>query len=130
MAIVKFQVDALPPYKQAPASRAEQNNQTVRRGLLQERAREELGSSEPLGQRCAIAIHYSRRLGRSDSGNIVGGILDALQGIAYHNDNQVVEIRYVEDPGERDHYSVTLSDINPNGAGAMTTDPLNNILKG
>jgi Holliday junction resolvase RusA-like endonuclease len=46
-----------------------------------------------------------------DSGNIVGGILDSLQGIIYKNDNQVIQISYVEWLGKQDRYQVTVTEL-------------------
>jgi len=128
MALIRFRVNAPPPYKQTPASRSERENQALRRQLLRERAREAFGGSQPLAQHCALAIRYSRRLGRSDSGNIVGGVLDALQGVTYQDDRQVVEIRYAEEPGEQEWYDVTIREKESHAARATDGDALRDTL--
>lgn len=47
----------------------------------------------------------------SDSANIIGGILDSLEGVTYRNDRQVVEISYSESLGSQDWYQVTVAEL-------------------
>jgi len=56
-----------------------------------------------------IEIVYARAEGRSDAASIIGGKVDSLQGIAFVNDRQVVEVHYHEKRGRADEYSVRVS---------------------
>lgn len=113
MIAVTFKVENKPPYKQTPEGEAECNRQAERRDALQQRARAAFGPLRPLKRsvRCAVSIYYSRKKGKADSGNIVGGVLDALQCIAFKNDSQVAQISYIEWSGSRDWYQVTVSEL-------------------
>lgn len=116
MIAVTFVVDSAPPWKQIAADNAERARQAECRDSLQRKAREVFSGSAPLSANCAVTIHYSRSRGRSDSANIIGGILDSLQGIIFDNDNQVTEITYIEWPGSQDWYQVTITELPGNRA--------------
>lgn len=105
-----FVVDAVPPWKQIPADEAEKRRQEDRKKALQERAKKALRVA-PLSTPCTVSIRYFRKEGRSDSANIIGGVLNSLQNIIFKNDNQVVEISYTEWPGSRDWYQVTVTEL-------------------
>jgi len=67
---------------------------------------------EPMSSRISLRILYSRAKGENDSANIVGGVCDALQGVFYADDRQVVNIRYSEEilsESEDDHLVVEVS---------------------
>ncbi len=109
---VAFEVAGSPPYKQAPADANEAANQRQRRELLQQEARkaaaEAIGEG-PITGPASLSITYRRARGRADAGNIIGGILDGLEGIAYVNDYQVKEVHYAEESAKQESYSVTVS---------------------
>lgn len=111
MTAVTFVVDAMPPWKQSPADENEKRRQAERRKALQEKAREIFKASFPLLTPCAVSIRYSRKVGKSDSANIVGGVLDSLENIVFKNDNQVKEIFYAEWQGDKDWYQVTVTKL-------------------
>jgi len=105
---VTFVVDNRPPWKQTPADESEKKRQAKRKKALQEKAKEVFKTSPLPFTPYAVLIRYSRKEGRPDSANIVGGILDGLQNIIFENDNQVKEIFYTEWQGDRDWYQVTV----------------------
>ncbi len=111
MTAMTFVVDATPPWKQTPADAGERERQRERLAALQQKAREYMREANPLSGRCTVAIRYTRGQGRSDSANIIGGVLDGLQGTVLINDRQVVEIAYTEHQGSADRYQVTVSEI-------------------
>lgn len=111
MKAITFVVDSVPPYKQTPADRAERERQDTYRRALQEKAREAFANSLPFPAQCAVTIRYLRSRGQADSANIIGGILDSLQGIAFNDDRQVTEITYVEWKGNRDWYQVIVAEL-------------------
>ncbi len=110
---VSFVVDFLPPYKQAPADAQERKNQVERTEHLKITASKLVTPSLilPPTTKYAVAIHYCRSRGRSDSGNIIGGILDGLNTILYKDDSQVTEISYREWTGSSDWYQVTVTEL-------------------
>ena len=108
---ITIQVDDKPPYKQSPASEAERASQEKRRRSLKEKARETFDLPLPLISNCSFSIRYSRKNGRSDSANIIGGIADALQGVVIKNDRQITEINYAEWRGDRDWYEVIITEL-------------------
>lgn len=81
---------------------------------MQQRASASFGSRTVLSTPCAVSIRYMRNKGRSDSANIVGGILDGLQGIVFENDNQVVEIFYTEGRAAHDSFQVVVTELEAN----------------
>jgi len=103
----EFLVRGKPPYKQAPADPSEQENQRTYRQNLEAEARRHF--PETISREVRIEIIYTRAKGCSDAPNIIGGIIDSLQGIAYDNDRQVVEIHYRENRGPIDQYSVSMT---------------------
>jgi len=68
-----------------------------------------MAGRDPIQMPCHVSILYKRWRGRSDSGNIVGGILDGLQGITYINDRQVIQISYSH--ASQDTYEVIVNEI-------------------
>lgn len=101
----------MPPWKQTAADESEKRRQAERKESLQKRAKEAFKASDPISTQCAVSVHYSRKKGRSDSANIIGGILDSLQGIIFYNDNQVVEVSYTESPSSQDWYQVKVTEL-------------------
>ncbi len=106
-----FVVYAKPPYKQAPADATEREYQLERKYALQEKAREVISDYRSQDVMYSVDIRYCRHGGKSDSANNIGGILDCLQGIAFSNDKQVVEIHYTEWKGSQDWYQVTVAEL-------------------
>ena len=58
-----------------------------------------------------MKVRYVRSAGKADALNILGGIGDALQGIAYEDDRQIRRVEYVEERGERDEYWVEVEPL-------------------
>ena len=56
-----------------------------------------------------IEITYHRGKGRADSTNIIGGIADALNKIAYNDDRQIKEVHYSENKKTTDEYWVSIT---------------------
>ena len=109
---VSFTVHEKPPYKQTPASSSERRNQAQRKEACQQEARTAFSSKSVLTGSCRVSICYWRCLGMADSGNIVGGILDAMNDIVYRDDMQVVEISYIEHRATgNDRYEVTVTEV-------------------
>ncbi len=109
---ISIEVTGSPPYKQAPADVSEAANQSQRQELLRREARKaaaDVLGEGPVDGPVSISITYLRARGRADAANIIGGIADGLQGIAYVNDSQVKEVHYVEERGKEESYSVTIS---------------------
>jgi len=104
---VEFSIRSKPPYKQAPANSSEKENQKLYRQNLEIEARNHF--SKPIKGNIRIEITHTRAKGRSDAANIVGGIADALQGIGFEDDRQIVEIHYREEKGNMDSYLVRIS---------------------
>ena len=111
MRSVTFVVNSVPPWKQTPADDGEKCRQYERRCALQEEARKIFAGLQMFSGCCAVIIRYSRNAGRADGANIIGGILDGLQGIAYQNDKQVTEITYREWSGDQDWYQVAVIEL-------------------
>jgi len=103
----QFVVKRKPPYKQLPADPLKRENQRLYRQNMQSEASRHF--PEPTIGEVKIEIVYTRAEGRHDAANIIGGIIDSLQGIAYVNDRQVVEVHYYEKRGRADEYSVRIS---------------------
>jgi len=78
--IVKYR----PPVK---GNSTEENK--TRKKILKEEAVKQLDYSQPKGINVKIKVHYFNGEGGDDTLNVEGGIADALQGIAYVNDNQI-----------------------------------------
>lgn len=103
-----LQVREIPPYKQTPADRRERQNQEMRADALKVEANRQFGSL--LRGNLRLTIEYHRHRGRSDAANIIGGIADALNKIAYDDDRQIVEIHYREAKGDVDWYQVVIEE--------------------
>jgi len=106
-----FEVFGKPPYKQTPADETERANQLRYKNTLQERARTEFQDKEIFTGKCEVSILYERKEGKADSANIIGGIMDCLEGIAFKNDKQVAKIQYKELVGISDRYEVAISEL-------------------
>jgi len=101
----KLHVEEIPPYKQTPADRRERENQKIRTDALRREAESQFKT--PISERnVRLTIKYCRCKGRSDAANIIGGIADALNEIAYDDDRQITEIYYQETRGNVDEYQV------------------------
>ena len=122
----KIEFNGLPPFKAGagPArtrTGAQQRQQlfkeTAQQALKNWRAEQGVGDSvifpwNPMSARISLTIVYSRAKGENDAANIVGGISDALQGVFYANDKQIVGIVYSEetlDESEDDRLVVEVS---------------------
>jgi Holliday junction resolvase RusA-like endonuclease len=109
---ISFVVNEKPPYKQAPADVVEGRNQAQRKETCQQEARKVFAGHNVLTNPCTVSIRYWRGQGRADSANIIGGILDALENIVYQDDNQVVEISYIEHRAmHSDRYQITITEV-------------------
>lgn len=73
---------------------------------LQREARNHFKS--PIEGNIKLVIKYRRYTRNYDGVNIVGGIANALEGIAYFNDRQVTEIHYSEEKGDAEEYWVEI----------------------
>ena len=104
-----LQVKEIPPYKQTPADRHERQSQEKRANALMVEANSQFGSL--LRGNVRLTIEYHRYRGRSDAANIIGGIADALNRIAYDDDRQIVEIHYREAKGDVDWYQVAIEEV-------------------
>lgn len=102
---IEISISGIPPYKQIPAKN-ERKAQNERREALRKIAREIFDL--PSSNNVSLNIFYSRHKGRADPANIIGGIADALQGIAYKNDRQIKAINYSEKEGEGDLYTISI----------------------
>ena len=109
---ISFLINERPPYKQTPANSAERENQAQRRGVCQQEAMRAFIGHKLFTQPCNVSIEYWRATGQSDGANIIGGVLDALEGIIYQNDRQAVEILYIEHEATgNDRYQVIVREI-------------------
>jgi len=106
---MRLHICEIPPYKQAPADTNERRNQMKRTEALKSAAVNE--KTAPIKGKVSLTITYSRKSGRSDAANIIGGIADALNGIAYDDDKQIVEIHYSETVGSSDKYQVSIEEL-------------------
>lgn len=105
---IEISLSGIPPYKQTPANNErERQVQNERREALKKKAREICDS--PSNDNLSLNITYWRHRGRADSANIIGGIADALQGVAYKNDRQIKTIHYCEKEGKGDQYTISIS---------------------
>lgn len=124
--ICRIEFKGLPPFKANPGigrgrARAQERQQlfkeAAQRTLRKWRVEQGAGDSivfpwEPMSSSISLSIIYSRAKGENDSANIIGGICDALQGVFYADDRQVVGIRYSEttlNESEEDHLLVEVS---------------------
>lgn len=124
--VCRIEFKGLPPFKSNPGigrgragaqERQRLFKEAAQRTLRKWRAEQGAGDSivfpwEPMSSRISLSILYTRAKGENDSANIVGGICDALQGIFYADDRQVVDIRYSEvilNDSEDDHLFVEVS---------------------
>jgi Holliday junction resolvase RusA-like endonuclease len=105
----KLHVKGIPPYKQAPADRREKENQMTRIKALRREAEHTFPT--PIKQSIRLTIMYRRQKGRSDAANIIGGIADALNGIAYGDDKQITQINYQETKGNVDEYQIIIEEL-------------------
>jgi len=103
---MKIYVKEIPPYKQTPADLRERHLQTLRTKTLQEVAIREIET--PLNGPVKLEITYHRGKGRSDSSNIIGGIADALNTIAYEDDRQIKILNYTEEKKSLDEYWINI----------------------
>lgn len=124
--ICRIEFKGLPPFKASPGVGRGRAGAQERQRLFKEAAQRTLrkwrleqgdGNSiifpwEPMTARISLNIFYNRAFGGNDSANIIGGICDALQGVFYADDRQVVNIRYSEallSETEEDHLIVDVS---------------------
>ena len=109
--MIEFEVIEKPPYKQSYASRNEQTNQEIYKESLKNEARNLMITKSIqmiTKENVKLMIRYERANGRMDSANIIGGIADTLEGIVFVNDNQIKEIHYIENKGDKDKYKVKI----------------------
>lgn len=100
----QFSVKSKPPYKQAHANEKERKDKERYKQACTNAARRCFLT--PAAGDLKLEVRYQRFRGRMDSANIIGGIADALNKIAYRDDIQLREIQYAEVPGTEDTYSV------------------------
>jgi hypothetical protein len=122
----RIEFKGLPPFKANPGVGRGRAGAQERQRLFKEAAQRTLGKWrleqgatdsfvfpwDPMSSKISLSILYSRAKGENDSANIVGGICDALQGVFYANDRQVVDIRYSEivlNESDNDHLLVDVS---------------------
>lgn len=103
---IEFKVKGKPPYKQAPADSSERINKKTYRDSLIAEAKKHF--TQPNRAELKIDVSYLRGDGRADAMNIIGGIADSLEGIAYHNDRQLVEVHYRERRAVADEYVIRI----------------------
>ena len=77
-------VKSRPPVK---GNSTEENKK--RKKILKEEAKKQLNYSQPKWTNVNMKVNYYNGEGKDDTLNVEGGIADALQGIAYVNDNQI-----------------------------------------
>jgi len=136
-ATCKIEFNGLPPFKASPGpartrAGAQQRQQlfkeTAQRALKNWRAEQGFADSvvypwDPMSASVSLTIAYGRAKGGNDAANIIGGISDALQGVFYANDRQIVGITYSEetlDESEDDHLVVEVfSSIQESGASSL-----------
>lgn len=78
-------VKGRPPVK---GNSTEENKK--RKKMLREEAKKQLDYSKPKWTNVKMKVNYYNGEGGDDSLNVQGGIADALQGIAYLNDKQIL----------------------------------------
>lgn len=78
---------------------------------LQREGKNHFKSPIPKGTNVKLIIEYSRCRRNYDGVNIVGGIANALEGIAYLNDRQITEIHYSEKRGKVEEYWIEITEI-------------------
>ena len=103
---MKMHIIGRPSYKQSPADSQERVKQNRYIEALRTEAVKKIKS--PIDDDVKLTIRYSRKSGRADPANIIGGISDTLQKIAFHNDNQIKELHYFEKTGNRDEYWIEI----------------------
>ena len=104
--VIEITVLGQPPYKQTHADDNQREQQKERSKALKDEARKICKSVS--NSEVSLDIKYLRYKGRADPANIIGGIADTLQGIAYVNDRQVKTIHYSETKGGKDEYTVSI----------------------
>lgn len=57
----------------------------------------------------SLSIRYIRKNGGANPVEIIGGVVETLQGLAYQNISQVNEIFYTERHGDKEHYNISIS---------------------
>ena len=105
----KLHVKEIPPYKQTPADSRERKNQKIRTDALRREAEKQFKT--PITRKnIRLIIKYCRCKGKSDAVNVIGGIADALNRIAYEDDKQITEIHYQEMRGDIDEYHASVEE--------------------
>ena len=106
---MEIHVIGIPPYKQAYADAKERMNQQERANALKVVATEQKCTLIKK-EKVRLVITYYRCRDRSDSSNIIGGVCDALNGLAYIDDRQIDEIHYSEEKGLVDEYMIKIKE--------------------
>lgn len=104
---MEIHVIEIPPYKQAWADAQERINQKKRVDALKAIAQEQ-NHAIIKEDKVRLSITYYRCRGRSDACNIIGGISDSLNGLAYIDDRQIAEVHYNEEKGMLDEYTIII----------------------
>ena len=112
----QFSVKSKPPYNHDPADAEEKENQVKYKQACMTEAMKHFVM--PVKEDLKMEVIYQRFRGRMDSANIIGGIADALNKIAYKDDIQLREIQYSELRGNEDGYSVRISSLGSTRASA------------
>ena len=114
MSFVEFSVKGFPPAYDSGFSitnKAHSRYPLVLR--LQTRAEEAMSGKELLQGDLAIDVKCEARLGhrRTDAVNLLAGIANVLEKIAYTNDNQIKEIHFKQVFSEEDAYKVKIKQL-------------------
>ena len=108
---IKIEVDGKPPTKQTPADPKEKEDQKQRKNIFLRKIKENHHDIVLLEGNVRLDIKVHRNSFKNDSANIVGGIADILQNIAYINDKQIKQIHYTEENSDKDRYIVKVFEI-------------------
>ena len=107
---IEFTVNAPPPAYDPSLSILSQRHP---RYPLVEKLREEAAKAmrgrRPFARDVSLSLeieHESSRKPEADAANIIGGVANALEGVVYEDDGQIVEVRYKRVHTGRDFYRV------------------------
>ena len=138
MTSVRIEYIGLPPFKANPGPnrkgarlRQESFRVAAQQVLDAWRTKHKIGAGavfpwDPMSAKIELIVAYRRANGDNDAANIIGGICDALQGVFYSDDRQIVNVHYSEesvDLSGEDHLivDVSTSDQAPEGQQSKET---------
>lgn len=133
---VRIEFSGLPPFKANPGptrkgakQRQQSFHESAQKALDAWRTEhdKEKGSTfpwDPMLAKISLTVAYSRIKGDNDAANIIGGISDALQGVFYANDKQIVSIAYCEKipGGGEDLLIVEVSEFDQEAESPLTSE--------